>query len=763
MPDPSPDDLFELAMSRHEAGAYEEAASLYRQILRQNPDDADTLQLLGVLDFQLGKLDAAEHSLRRAAQIQPDAWDCHYHLGVVCAAARKPADAIAFLQIATKLNPDAPEALQKLATTLHEQHRTDEAIPIFQKVISLRPDWTDALAAYGNALQSKSQWPEAAEVSRAVTHRRPEDPVAWFALGNALHMQRRLPDAVAAYDKAISLKPDYVEVHTNLADALAKSGQLDAALAEARRAIELRPDFHLAWNNLGNVYLALQRPEDAIQAFQKSVATHPDYADGYYNLGNAYRMANRLEDSAMAFTSATRAKPDYFMAYNNLAIVQKEMRDLSNAMSNFHFAMHLRPDHPTPHSNYISTLHYPQNIDPAMIFSEHITWNARHARRVARHIQPYSNDRSADRPLRVGYVSADFREHSVGFFLVNLFENHDPNQFEIFCYSDSPKPDHMTELLRAKSKTWRQTAALEPEQLAEKIRADKIDILIDLSGHAGGSRLPTFALKPAPVQITYLGYPDTTGLQTIAYRFTDALADPVGETERFHTEQLLRLPRTFLSYWPNPKSPDVSPLPSQSGAPFTFGSFNALAKITPAMIDLWSKLLRAVPTTRLIIKSHSGLTEPSARKRLLDVFASCGISAGRLQLHPQTQTLTHHLELYNSVDLALDTFPYHGTTTTCEALWMGVPVVTLAGARHVSRVGVSLLTNVGLSQFIAQSPDQYIDIATQSARDPAALTNLRGSLRETLRKSPLLDGKQFARDVESAYRRVWKQWTENPA
>jgi protein O-GlcNAc transferase len=763
MPDPSSDQLFELAMAKHEAGSLEEAEELYRRILRDNPDDADALQLLGVLDYQLGNLEASEHSLRRAAKLQPEAWDCYYHLGVVCAAARKHADAIASLQTANKLYPDAPEILQKLADALQIQERNDEAIATYRKVISLRPDWTDALTSLGNALQSKNQWAEAAEVSRTVTERRPEDPMAWFALGNSLHMARRHTDAIAAYDKAIQLRPDFVEVHTNLADALAKSGQLDAALAEARRAIELRPDFHLAWNNLGNTYLALQRPDDAIDAFQKAVANRSDYAEGFYNLGNAFRMANRLEDSAGAYSQAIRAKADYFMAYNNLAIVLKEMRQLSEAMFNFHQAMVLRPDHPTPHSNYISSLHYPYGIDPDVIFGEHLVWNNRHARRVARLIEPHGNDRSGDRPLRVGYVSADFREHSVGFFLVNLFEHHDPKEVQIYCYSDSPKSDYMTDLFRAKAHAWRETAQMEPEHLAHKIRTDKIDILIDLSGHGGGSRLPVFALKPAPVQITYLGYPDTTGLHTIAYRFTDALADPAGETERFHTEELLRLPRTFLSYWPNPSAPEVSPLPCQSGEPFTFGSFNALGKITAPMIDLWSKILHAVPASRLLIKSHSGLTESSPRRRLLEIFASCGIAADRIQLHSQTKTLNHHLELYSKVDLALDTFPYHGTATTCEALWMGVPVVTLAGSRHVSRVGVSLLTNVGLSEFIAPSPDQYVNLAVRAAADPAALAKLRAGLRQMMRQSPLLGGRQFARDVESAYRRVWRKWTQNPA
>jgi protein O-GlcNAc transferase len=761
MSDPSVDQLFELAMSRHEAGSLDEAASLYRQVLKLAPNDADTWQLLGILDYQLGRYDQAQQSLERAAVLQPDSWDCHYHLGVLYAAAHKPAQTIASLQTAIKLNPDSPEALQALASALHEQNRASEAIPLYRKVISLKPDWTDALVNLGNALQSKSQWPEAAQISHTVTQRRPDDPVAWFALGNSLHMQRILPQAIAAYEKALALRPDYAEVHCNLADAFYHTGEWDAAMASCKRALVLRPEFHLAWNNLGNLYLALRRGDEAIDAYQKSITFRPDYADGFYNLGNALRAANRLEEAIAAYTIAIRVQSDYFMAYNNRAIIYKEMRQSPEALWNFHYAMHLRPDHPTPHSNYLSTLHYPHAMEENAMFTEHLVWNARHCRPIARHNPPHANDRSPDRRLRIGYVSADFREHSVGFFLVSLFENHDPREVEIFAYSDAPLTDDMTQRFRTAAHHWQDTGPLDTDQLAAQIRADQIDILIDLSGHAGGSRLPVFAHKPAPVQITYLGYPDTTGLQTIDYRLTDALADPIGQTECFHTEQLLRLPRTFLCYWPTPAAPEVSPLPSQSGEPFTFGSFNALAKITPPMIDLWSKILHATPSSRLIIKSHSGLTESSARRRILDIFASCGISENRLDLHSQTQSLKSHLDLYQRIDLALDTFPYHGTTTTCEALWMGVPVVTLAGNRHVSRVSVSILANAGLVLFIAQTPEQYVTIAAQAARDPAALAKLRSSLRQTLRDSPLLNGRQFARNVESAYRQAWRKWTQN--
>jgi predicted O-linked N-acetylglucosamine transferase (SPINDLY family) len=449
-----------------------------------------------------------------------------------------------------------------------------------------------------------------------------------------------------------------------------------------------------------------------------------------------------------------------FMAFNNLGNVLKEMRRFPDALRYLHQAIHLNPKHPSPHSNFIYALHYPHGMDVQTIFAEHIVWNARHARKLGREIPPHENDRSPDRRLRIGYVSADFRRHSVAYFLQNPFLHHDPASVEIFCYSDVTRPDEFTARLRAAAHHWRETAQWERDDLVRKIREDRIDILVDLAGHTGGSRLPVFACKPAPVQITYLGYPDTTGLTAMDYRLTDPIADPVGETERFHTEQLLRLPQTFLCYSPSPDAPEVSPLPAVANGYITFGSFNALAKITPPMIAVWSDLLQQTPGSRLIIKSHSGLTEPSCRRRLLEIFASCQISADRLELHSQTPTSQTHLELYGKIDIALDTYPYHGTATTCEALWMGVPVVSLAGSRHISRVGVSLLTSAGLPQFIATSTEAYVRIATQWARDPSGLSKLRSSLRPMMQNSPLLNGRQFAHDLESAYRRVWRQWAK---
>jgi protein O-GlcNAc transferase len=787
----SVDDLFEQAVSRHEAGNLTEAEALYRQILAQHPNDADVLQLLGMLNSQQGRKEAALEYLRRATALAPGAPDCHYNLGVLLsdlsrhdeaiasfrqATTLKPDFADAFghlgvslraknqlqaaveaLQRAVTLRPDYAEAINNLGTVLRSVNRLDDAISAYRRAVTLCPDSADMRKNLGNALIAREDWPAAAREFREAVRLRPDDAHAHFALGNALHSAGQLGEGIDSYRKAIALRPDYVEVYANLADALLLAGNPDESIAACRKALSIRPDYPIAHNNLANALAAQGKSEESLASIRQAIALKPDYADGLYNLGNALQLRGQLEDSAAAYRRAIRANSDFAGAYNNLGKVLKDMRQLDDAISAFQEAMHLRPNLAAANSNFLYALHYPQNIEPQMIFREHLIWDRRHARPLSRNFRAHDNDRAPDRPLRVGYVSADFRRHSVAHFLESLISHHDPAQAEIFCYSDTTPTDETTARFQKSAAHWRDSAKWSNPQLVEFIRRDRIDILIDLAGHGSGSRLLAFACKPAPIQITYCGYPNTTGMTAIDYRFTDALADPPGETDAMHTEKLLRLPQTFLCYTAPLDAPPVAPPPEASGK-ITFGSFNALAKITPSMLAVWSQILLQIPGSQIIIKSHTGLNDRSPRQRLLDIFASCGIESSRVDLHAHVPSLSGHLDFYRQIDIALDTFPYHGTATTCEAIWMGVPVVTLAGKMHVSRVGVSLLTNVGLPDFIAESPEHYVQIAVDLAKSPARLADLRTTLRDRMAQSPLMNARQFTRDVESIYRQIWRKW-----
>jgi predicted O-linked N-acetylglucosamine transferase (SPINDLY family) len=393
--------------------------------------------------------------------------------------------------------------------------------------------------------------------------------------------------------------------------------------------------------------------------------------------------------------------------------------------------------------------------DARELLEESRRWNLQHGEPLRKFIQPHANDRTPDRRLRIGYVSPDFGDHPVGRFLLPLLEQHDRSQLEIFCYSNSPANDRLTARLRAGADQWRNIMGLSDESVAGQIRGDAIDILVDLSGHTSGNRLLVFARKPAPVQVSYLGYPATSGLSAIDYRLTDPLSDPPGATDPFHVETLYRLPHTNWCFEPQ-ASPVLTAPPSTRTGHLTFGSFSNFAKITPPLLQLWRRILDAVSNSRMVLK-NSSLQPASVRERIRIHLNAQGINDRVDLLGPQPD-YANHLNQYQQMDIALDTFPYNGTTTLCDALWMGVPAITLSGQSHVSRVGLSLLTNIGLPELIAATPDEYVDIAVDLAKDPHRLATLRSTLRDRMTKSPLMDAPKFARDVEAAYRHMWRNW-----
>jgi predicted O-linked N-acetylglucosamine transferase (SPINDLY family) len=372
-------------------------------------------------------------------------------------------------------------------------------------------------------------------------------------------------------------------------------------------------------------------------------------------------------------------------------------------------------------------------------------------------VQPHPHDRSPERRLKIGYVSSDFRQHSVAWFIEPVLAHHDRERFEIFCYANLFQEDAVTERLKAHADHWRKIYGLPDELAAQQIRADQIDILVDLNGHTAENRLLVFARKPAPVQVTWLGYPNTTGLSAMDYRLTDGFADPVGMTEPFHSETLIRLPECFSCYQPPRDAPAVSELPAKEKGYITFGSFNKLTKVTPEVMATWARILQAVPGSRLALQS-AGLGEDAMQQMVREAFAGLGITPERLELHGHDRSQKTHLERYRNIDIGLDPFPYNGTTTTCDALWMGVPVVTLAGKVHAGRVGVSQMSNLGLTELIGQTPEEYVAIATRLATDRERLGALRKELRSRMTASPLMDAPRFTTNLEQAYRGMWKDW-----
>lgn len=683
----SVDKMFEQAMRHHQAGQVKQAESLYHQIIGLDPNEADALHLLGVLEFQTHRADKAVARIRQAVEIDPAVAEYHFNLGL---------------------------ALAEMGQT------------------------QDALAAYDRAISLKNDFPDACN-----------------ARGVLLAQSERFEEAIASFRLALTHRPDYAEALSNLGNALTKTRQFDQAIGCLRQATALAPNFAAAHNNLGIALEAGGHLEQSIQSLRKAVELRPNYSEAMNNLAKSLQLKEESQEAAALCREAIRLRPNYAIAHSTLGNALKDLGLVEEAIAAYRTALKLRPELINCHSSLLLAMHYDAQQHAQGIFQEHLRWNEQFGMPLTKEIGPHQNDRNPNRPLRVGYVSPDFCAHSISYFFENLLANHDPKQVEVFCYADLIHSDAVTARLKKLAANWRETTKIDNASLAEMIREDRIDILVDLAGHTGHNRLRLFARKPAPVQVSYLGYPDTTGLQTMDYRLTDALADPAGMTDEFYTEKLARLPRSFLCYRPAENAPQVSALPAQTKGYVTFGSLNILPKITTPMLRLWSQILRQVAGSRLILKSYLGLNSAETRQRILDIFVAEGIEPNRIELRGKVADRSAYLSIYNEIDMALDTFPYHGTTMTCESLWMGVPVIALAGKTHVSRVGVSLLTNAGLPQLIGQSPEQYVRLACDWSADLTKLAELRRSLRGQMASSAVTDGPGIARDVEAAYRQMW--------
>ena len=492
-------------------------------------------------------------------------------------------------------------------------------------------------------------------------------------------------------------------------------------MAGANPPRQLREELAGGWNRLGCSLLEKRRFSDAIACYRRAVAIRPEYAEAHSNLGMVLRDAGRIDEAIAAHRQA----------------------------------LALKPDSAEIHSSLLFTLHFQPHSDPPGIYEEHRQFDRQHAAVLPRLESPAPPAVAMPRRLRVGYLSPDLRDHVVAVFFQGLLIAHGRAEVEVFCYADVPHPDAVTVRLRAHSEHWVDVAAMSDEQIARQIAGDRIDILVDLAGHTARNRLLVFARKPAPVQVAYLGYPCTTGLSAMDYRMTDSLADPPGRADELSAEHLVRLDPCAWCYAAPANAPLVA-APSADERAVTFGTFNALAKVNEEVLSTWAEILQRTPRSRLLMKSMQ-LGDDENCKRILHAFANRGIDPARIDLLPYIDDPMAQLAAYHRLDVALDTFPYAGTTTTCEALWMGVPVVTLAGPAHAGRVGVSLLSNVGLPELIAPTGQEYVQIAVDLANDLPRRSELRASLRERMRNSALMNSHRLARAVESAYRAMWKQ------
>lgn len=638
----------------------------------------------------------------------------------------------------------------------HQAGRLSQAAALYRKILARDPRCADALHLLGVVAHQTGQSADAVKLIRQAAAITPENPAIHSNLGEAYRHLRMLNEAVACFDTALALQPSYPTALNNLGNALHALGRQREALDSYQRAIALQPNDATIHNNLGNLFKDEGELDLAVSCFERALALKSDFAEARHNLGIVHQLQHRLEEATADFQQALAWKPDDAEFNNSLASILKALGRLDEAFAGYRRALALAPRRADIHSNLILALHYRSGQEQALE-AELQRWNSCHAQPLARSIRPHTHERSPERQLRVGYISPDFRLHSVAFFLLPLLQAHDHRVVHITAFTTSPRVDHVTDQLISCVAEWRSLVGVSDEAAAQFIRDNHIDLLVDLSGHTAKNRLPLFARKPAPIQISFLGFPGKTGLQAIDYRLSDRWVEPVDIDPNASSEQLAYLPETAWCFAPLSGRPPVSVLPAARVGYITFGCFNNFAKVTDDLVRLWAKILQSVPHSRLMLKGLA-LASPTVAQRLRILVQTHGVAPDRLDLRPQTASAFDHLRCYEEVDIALDTFPYHGTTTTCEALWMGVPVVTLAGQTHVSRVGVSLLTNAGLPEFVAITPGSYVEKAVATARDLPALSHLRTNLRHRLQSSPLMDGPRFARAVEAAYRAMWVRW-----
>lgn len=572
----------------------------------------------------------------------------------------------------------------------------------------------------------------------------------------ALLHEKQFEAAIPIARLIVQLAPDVAAYHRDLGDCCCKTGNLEEAVKHFTRAINLDPKNAGYYNDLGLACYELRLLAEAQGAFQEVLRLCPDSAVAYSHLGLLANLTGLIGVAVSLLERAVKVQPSSASAHSNLGLFLRDQGDLVECRRHYEEALRLEPTSISAMSGYLLSLIGDPGSEPSWVGAEHRRFDAivrtNPRRAMARDLDP-------TRKLRIGYLSPDFRSHSVAFFILPVLENRNRQETEVTCYSTGLFEDDVTKSVRANSEVFRTVYRTSDERLASMIQEDGIDILVELSGHTSLNRLTMLANRAAPVQVTYLGYPNTTGLAEMDYRITDEIADPVGVSDAWHSEKLVRIGGGFLAYRPafDPSEVPVGPLPAGEAGHVTFGSFNNLAKINDTVMDAWAAILAQVPGSELLLKAK-GLRSEKVQARVADALSGRGVDGSRVRLLTQEPSPQAHLAMYNQMDIALDTFPYNGTTTTCEALWMGAPVVTFEGTGHAGRVGASILRRMGLGELVARDREGYIQTAVALGRDRSRLIQIRAGLRERFQSSPVMDGARLARELEAAYRQIWREY-----
>lgn len=632
--------------------------------------------------------------------------------------------------------------------------RLREAEAVAEAILAADAAEHSAVQLQGLVAYLRNEYARSEQLFRQAQALAPDNAEYYDNLAVVLFATGRLAEAEAAERTALTLNPGYAEGYNNLGNILSGMGRTAEAEVAYRQSVALRPSNTQAWSNLGNLLRQAARLNESEAAHRQALRWNPRDGLALMNLGATLQDLGRWEDAVAVYHEALAHDPQQAQVYDNLGVALLAQGRIDEALAAHRRAVELQPAAAAPHSNFLMCCQYQPGITPTQLAALHEQWDARHGEPLRSRWRPHVNTTDPDRRVRLGFVGATFGRHPVGRFLVGLLESIDRDAFWCACYSDRLRPDELTERFVAAADLWRAVRRLTDAELAEQIRADQIDLLFDLAGHTSGNRLLCFARKPAPIQLTWAGYVGTTGLAAIDYLMADPYQVAPG-SEPCYREQVVRMPGAYVCYDPPADAPPVTPLPAARRGHVTLASFNNLAKINGGVIGLWSQILRRLPTAKLRLK-YNGLSDPHVQRRYRQLFAAQGVESDQLELEgysPPAEVLAS----YDDVDLALDPFPYSGGLTTCEALWMGVPVVTWPGETFAGRHTLTYLANCGLAECVAADPADYVRRAAALAEDLPRLSALRAGLRQRVAESPLCNPRQFARNFQAAMRQIWQQ------
>ena len=707
-----------------EAGNLLKACECYRKAVEIAPDYATAHLNLGIGLEAIGNIEQARKSFEASLGIDPADVYANYNLGRQLFARNALAEAEPLLRRAIDGNPDFADARVVLSRLLETRGDLSGAATELEHALRLRPDYFGALRNYSDLLLKLHRPDDAATALRGAVAAQPRDFDANYRLASLLVELGKSAEAEPYFRQALRITPTSLDVHASLVNLHLSQGNLEQAATEAEAALKLRPDWLDLLFDYGLILKRMARQTEAETVFRRAIEIDRTYLRAYQMLGAVLVSQGRIQDALDTFADGRTRCADAF--------------DLESPEM---FALNCKDD---------------ISIDD--LFARHVDYGKRLEQLHPARFDSFENVRDPDRRLRIGYVSGDFQYHVVPLFLMPLLEERDRSAIEVYCYSTGDTADRYTERLRDLADVWRTTSRMSPDDVANMIHRDRIDILVDLAGHSGTPNLRIFAQRPAPIQATWVGYLNTTGLTRIQYRISDNHCDPPGLTDRYHTEKLIRLPHSQWCYRPFVEVDYEYEAPFKHNDYVTFGSFNQTVKITPAVRKLWGEILTRVPESRFVVV---GVVDNRAREDLYRDLERAGVARDRITMVPYI-AIEEYYRWFGRVDIALDTMPFSGGTTTCDALWMGAPVITFPGSRSWSRSAASILTTVGLADCIAESEEDYVRRAVQLAGNAARIAELRKSLRSRMIDSPLMDKRLFARDMENAFRRMWQSWCSHP-